>query len=77
MLELKELFSYALGGTVPQGFFDHLLNHRDDWDETYHDTLDSLAYELMPDKAVWELAVAEDGKLRERRLSLLDTLMEN
>ena len=77
MLELKDLFSYALGGDLPQGFFDHLLKHRDDWDETFHDTLDSLAYELMPDKAVWEVQVSEEGELLEQRLSLLDTLIED
>ncbi len=28
MLEFKDIVSFALEGTIPQGFFEHLLKHR-------------------------------------------------
>lgn len=75
MLEFKDIVSFALGGTVPQGFFDHLLKNRSSWDDTFEQTLDDLAYELMPELAVWQVSVSDTGQLSEERLSVLDSLI--
>lgn len=71
MLDLKDLLSYTLGTPVPEGFVQHLLRHKDNWDEVFRARLESCAYEFRPDLAVWQLSVDEKGQLNERRLPLL------
>lgn len=69
--DLKEVLEYALGGSVPPRFLEHLLAHRDLWDDEFTGRLEACAYELRPDLAVWELTVDARGRLREERVPLL------
>jgi hypothetical protein len=69
--DLKEVLEYALGGSVPPRFLEHLLTHRDLWDDEFKGRLEACAYELRPDLAVWELSVDESGYLQEERAPLL------
>ena len=70
-VELREFLTYALGGSVPGGFLDHLIAHKEHWDEEFWRKLDALAYEFRPDLAVWELTVDSRGYLKEERLPLV------
>ena len=70
--DLKEVLAYALGGAAPERFLERLVTHKADWDEEFAERLEALAYELRPDLAQWELKVDEQGRLRERRLPLLE-----
>ncbi len=70
-VELREFLTYALGGSVPRGFLDHLIAHKARWDDEFWRKLDALAYEFRPDLAVWELTVDAGGCLREKRLPLV------
>jgi hypothetical protein len=70
-LELKDVLSYALGGSAPEKFLDHLIRHKACWDEVFWRRIDELAYEFRPDLAVWVLSVDEEGRLHERRLPML------
>lgn len=69
--ELKEVLSYALGGSAPERFVERLVTRRDTWDDEFTARLEALAYELRPDLAVWELEVDAWGYLREKRVPLL------
>ncbi|ADI13825.1 hypothetical protein [Truepera radiovictrix] len=69
--DLKEVLTYALGGSAPERFLDHLIAHRDAWDGEFWQRLEAFAYELRPELAVWELEVSACGQLRERRVPLL------
>ena len=77
MPDLKDILNHVLGGNVPQRFLDHLIAHRADWDHTFEQKIDEFAYEIMPDLAVWELAVNSDGQLSERRISFLDGIIDS
>lgn len=70
-VDLKEVLTYALGGSVPERFLERLIAYRDAWDEELERHLEELAYELRPDLAVWEVAVDDEGSLYERRAPLL------
>lgn len=70
-LDLNEVLSYALGTRVPGSFTKRLLERRGGWDPEFRRRLDSFAYELRPDLAVWEIEVGPDGRLAERRLPML------
>ena len=67
-VDARELFAYAFSAEVPKPFARHLLRHADRWDDTFRARIDELAYEFRPDLAVWEIKVAPDGCLGERRL---------
>jgi len=69
--DLKEVLTYALGGSVPEKFLEHLIRHRRLWDGEFRRRLEELAYEFRPDLATWEVWVDEGGRLLERRLPLL------
>lgn len=71
MLDLKDLLTYALGGSAPEGFLEHLVEHRATWDEVFVAKLESYAYEFRPDLAIWEICADEQGILFEQRLPLL------
>ncbi len=73
MLDLREVLAYALGGNVPEGFLNHLIQHRDAWDVTFVARLNDLAYELRPDLAVWEIVTDDVGRLYEYLLPLVGT----
>ena len=70
--DLKEVLAYALGGSAPERFLERLVTHKADWDAEFAERLESLAYELRPDLAQWELTVDDQGRLSERRLPLLE-----
>ncbi len=70
--ELKEILSYAVGGTAPERFVERLITRRDTWDSEFAARLEALAYELRPDLAIWELGVDAHGRLWERRILLLE-----
>ncbi len=74
---LQELLSHALGGNVPQSFLEHLVKHRDAWDDTFTAKLDELAYEIRPDLAVWEIKVNRKGDFVEERLPLIEALIDS
>ena len=74
---LKELLSHALGGNVPQSFLEHLVKHRDGWDETFTSKIDELAYELRPDLATWEINIDKKGRFTEKRLPLIEQLIDS
>lgn len=67
-LDSRDLFAYVFFADVPKPFARHLLQHADRWDDVFRKRLDELAYEFRPDLAVWEVSVAPDGSLGERRL---------
>jgi len=69
--ELREVLSYALGGSAPERFVERLVARRD-WDDEFRARLEALAYELRPDLAVWEVDVGEQGQLTEHRVPLLE-----
>ena len=69
--DLREVLSYALGGEAPERFIERLVSRRE-WDSEFAARLEALAYELRPDLAVWEVEVDEQGRLRERRVPLLE-----
>lgn len=69
--DLKEVLSYALGGSAPERFVERLVTRRE-WDGEFAARLEALAYELRPDLAVWEIGVDEQGRLVERRVPLLE-----
>jgi hypothetical protein len=69
--DLKEVLTYALGGSAPERFLDHLIARCDLWDGEFWRQLEAFAYELRPELAVWELEVSAGGQLRERRVPLL------
>jgi len=70
--ELREVLSYALGGSAPERFVERLVVARRDWDDEFRARLEALAYELRPDLAVWVLEVDARGRLREHRVPLLE-----
>ena len=67
-VDSRDLFAYVFSADVPNAFARHLLRHSDRWDAVFRRRIDELAYEFRPDLAVWELTVARDGSLGERRL---------
>lgn len=69
--DLREVLSYALGGSAPERFVERLVSQRE-WDSEFEARLEALAYELRPDLAVWEVEVDEQGHLKERRVPLLE-----
>ena len=69
--DLREVLSYALGGSAPERFVERLVAQRE-WDSEFAARLEALAYELRPDLAVWEVLVDEQGQLSERRVPLLE-----
>ena len=69
--DLKEVLSYALGGSAPEQFVERLVTRRE-WDSEFEARLEALAYELRPDLAVWEVGVDAQGQLKERRVPLLE-----
>lgn len=69
--DLKEVLTYALGGSAPEGFLEHLIAHRSAWDDEFRRRLEELAYEFRPDLAVWEVGIDAQGRLCERRVPLL------
>lgn len=69
--DLREVLSYALGGSAPERFVERLVSQRE-WDSEFEARLEALAYELRPDLAVWEVEADEQGELRERRVPLLE-----
>lgn len=69
---LKDVLTYALGGSAPERFLECLIRRRALWDEVFRHKLDDFAYELWPERAVWELHVDEEGRLEERRLPMLE-----
>ena len=69
--DLREVLSYALGGTAPERFVERLVTRRE-WDSEFAARLEALAYELRPDLAVWEVEIDEQGQLSERRVPLLE-----
>ncbi len=69
--DLREVLSYALGGSAPERFVERLVAQRE-WDSEFAARLEALAYELRPDLAVWEVEVDEQGQLFERRVPLLE-----
>ncbi len=69
--ELREVLSYALGGSAPERFVERLVARRD-WDDEFRARLEALAYELRPDLAVWVVEVDAQGRLREHRVPLLE-----
>lgn len=71
--ELKEVLTYALGGSAPERFVERLVTRRLEWDSEFVARLEALAYEFRPDLAVWELDTDAQGNLTERRVPLLDT----
>ena len=70
--DLKEVLSYALGGSAPERFVERLVGRRESWDSEFVSRLEALAYELRPDLAMWELDVDFAGRLLERRVPLLE-----
>ena len=68
---LRDVLRYALGGSAPNGFLDHLIDRQHRWDDELWRKLDEFAYEFRPDLAVWEVTVDDDGILCEQRLPLL------
>lgn len=70
--DLKEVLSYALGGSAPERFVERLVTRREAWDSEFRARLEVLAYELRPDLAVWEVHVDGRGQLTERRVPLLE-----
>ena len=74
---LQEILSHALGGNVPQSFLEHLVKNRDAWDETFTSKIDDLAYELRPDLAMWEIQVDKQGQFIEKRLPLIEFLIDS
>lgn len=73
---LQELLAHALSAEVPDSFLKHLVKHRKNWDDTFKQRIDELAYEIRPDLAVWELYVSKKGELREQRLPLIEKILE-
>lgn len=69
-VDSRDLFAYVFSAEVPKPFARHLLRHADSWDEVFRRRLDDLAYEFRPDLAIWEVEVAPDGSLGERRLPI-------
>ncbi len=69
--DLREVLSYALCGAAPECFVERLVSRRE-WDGEFKARLEALAYELRPDLAVWEVEVDTQGRLRERRVPLLE-----
>ncbi len=69
--DLREVLSYALGGSAPERFVERLVSQHK-WDSEFATRLEALAYELRPDLAVWEVEVDEQGQLSERRVPLLE-----
>jgi hypothetical protein len=70
--DLREVLSYALGGSAPERFVERLVKRRGEWDSEFEARLEALAYELRPDLAVWELGVDAQGQLKERRVPLFE-----
>ncbi len=70
--DLREVLSYALGGSAPERFVERLVTRKGEWDSEFKARLEALAYELRPELAVWELAVDAQGQLKERRVPLLE-----
>ncbi len=70
--DLKEVLAYALGGSAPERFVERLVTRKSEWDSEFAARLEALAYELRPDLAVWEVEVDTQGRLRERRVPLLE-----
>lgn len=66
--DLKEVLAYALGGSAPDAFLEHLIRHQGNWDEELWRKLELYAYELRPELARWVITVDEDGQLCETRL---------
>jgi hypothetical protein len=69
--DLKEVLSYALGGSAPDAFLEHLIRHRHSWDEELWRKLELYAYEMRPELARWLLTVDEHGRLLEERQPVL------
>jgi hypothetical protein len=69
--DLKDALTYALGGSAPDGFLEHLIRHRHRWDEEFWRKLELYAYELRPELARWVITVDEEGLLLEERLPVL------
>ena len=69
--DLREVLSYALGGSAPKRFVERLVSQHT-WDSEFAARLEALAYELRPDLAVWEVEVDEQGQMQERRVPLLE-----
>lgn len=69
--KLKEILEFALGGSVPDGVLNHLLQNRASWDDEFKRKLDELAFEIAPDLATWTITVEPSGQLREERIPFI------
>jgi hypothetical protein len=69
--DLKDVLTYALGGSAPDAFLEHLIRHRQGWDGELWRKLEAYAYELRPDLATWVIGVDDEGRIYEERQPLL------